>query len=128
MWSFPHLPNASNVPFLQHSNLTYSELGLQPQSKSFIPPPEQPTSVQYSTLLHKDEERPARTTLEPTHPAGMYDTKLNRILWFLQCKSARKGHNCRNAMKLCCIDCASTSIYTCFCMSLQLASYKKKDN
>jgi len=72
VWGFLHLPNARMfVPFLQHSNLAYSELGLQPQNQSLIPPPEHPTSVQYSTLIHKDEERPTRTTLEPTHPAGM---------------------------------------------------------
>jgi len=42
---------------LKHPDLIYSELNTQPQTKSLIPPPEQPTDVQYSTFVHDAEKR-----------------------------------------------------------------------
>jgi len=51
---------------LKHSDLIYSELNTQPQTKSLIPPPEQPTDVQYSTLIYDAEKR----STDDIHPAG----------------------------------------------------------
>ena len=46
-----------HIFFLKHPDLIYSELNTQLQTKSPIPPPEQPTDVQYSILIYDAEKR-----------------------------------------------------------------------